>query len=168
MLKPIQSNIVASGYYRWGFQNDNNCFIIPPLFAEAHEFSEGLAAVKFICSWGYINEQGEVIISPMFDEASDFHEGFATVRVGSKYTFIDQTGKLITLPQFSQISNFVNGVAKVKIRGYEPGDIYRDYDASVNTCGQVFDQFYDSTDDIKVDNHYYERCEYEDTFPITI
>lgn len=79
--------------FAWGYQNEEGHLVVPPYFLEAREFSEGMAAVKFISSWGYIDEQGKVTISPMFDDADSFSEGVARVRVGSKYGFINQKGE---------------------------------------------------------------------------
>jgi WG containing repeat len=96
MLKLANSNSIWG--YRWGYQNEQNLFVIPPLFAEAYEFSEGLAAVKFICSWGYINELGEVVILPIFDDAKSFSEGIAIVKFQSEYKYIDRNGEFTTPP----------------------------------------------------------------------
>lgn len=96
MLKCVNSNSVFG--HRWGYQNEQNLFVIPPLFAEAREFSEGLAAVKFICSWGYINELGETVIPPTFDDAKSFSEGIAIVKFQSQYKYIDRNGEFTTPP----------------------------------------------------------------------
>jgi WG containing repeat len=135
MLKPVISQGVWG--YLWGYQDERGLLVIPPLFTVAREFSEGLAAVKFIYSWGYINEYGKVTIAPMFDDASNFCEELAKVRMGSKYSFIDRTGKFITDDRFSWASNFMEGFAKVKTRSYRVGDFYRDYDAFIDRSGQI-------------------------------
>ena len=66
--------------FAWGYQNKKGQLVVPPYFPEAREFSEGMAAVKFISSWGYIDEQGKVAISPMFDDADSFSDGVARVK----------------------------------------------------------------------------------------
>jgi WG containing repeat len=91
MLRPVK--LEGRWGFAWGYQNEEGQLVVPPYFAEAREFSEGMAAVKFVCSWGYIDEQGKVAIAPMFDDADIFLEGIAKVKVGSKYGFINQRGE---------------------------------------------------------------------------
>ena len=50
---------------------------IPPQFAEARRFSEGLAAVRAGRLWGYIDSAGRWRIRPSLQLAGDFHEGLA-------------------------------------------------------------------------------------------
>ncbi len=138
MLKPVYAEGIWG--YAWSYQDENGSLVTAPFFAEAHEFSEGLAAVKFTCSWGYINESGEVVIPPKFDDASNFCEEFARVRIGSKHGFIDKSGEFTISPQFPWASDFIDGLAKVKIRAYRYGDIYRNYDAFLNKNGQILDK----------------------------
>jgi hypothetical protein len=141
MLKPIR--LEGRRGYAWGYQDEKSSPVIGPFFAEAREFSEGIAAVKFTCSWGYINIKGEIVIPPTFDDASSFCEGLARVRVGSKYGFVNQAGEFTIFPQFVWASDFVDGLAKIKIRAYKVGDIYRSYDAFLDRDGQIFNRFFD-------------------------
>ncbi|HAA27993.1 MAG TPA: hypothetical protein DCE56_10440 [Cyanobacteria bacterium UBA8553] len=54
--------------------------VIPPQFAQADSFSEGLARVKIGNKWGYIDKKGKLVIQPQFDEAASFSEGLALVK----------------------------------------------------------------------------------------
>jgi len=152
--------------FAWGYQNEEGHLVVPPYFPEAREFSEGMAAVKFISSWGYIDEQGKVAISPMFDDADSFAEGVARVKVGSKYGFIARTGKFTIVPQFIWVSNFVNGLAKIKNHIYNT-DICRDSDTLISKNGQKFNRFFDltpeSTDDSVV---FHQQTSYQVVFSV--
>ena len=56
-------------------------FVIEPLYQEARDFHEGLAAIKSEDRWGYIDYLGRIAIPPVLKipEAGDFSEGFAFV-----------------------------------------------------------------------------------------
>ena len=67
----------TTGYF--GFKNLKGEVIIKPKYVEAHEFNEGLAAVKKLGKWGFIKTSDEVIIPLNKSSVSDFSEGFAVV-----------------------------------------------------------------------------------------
>lgn len=165
MLKPIQFE--GRWGYKWGYQDKKGSPVIGSFFAEARDFSEGIAAVKFIFSWGYINTKGEIVIPPIFDDASSFCEGLARVRVGSKYGFVNQVGEFTIYPQFIWATDFVDGLAKIKIRNYCIGDIYRNYDAFLSRDGQIFNRFFDvisqGTDDSII---LYQQTDYQIAFSV--
>lgn len=69
---------------KYGFINDNGVYVARPQFLDAHDFSEGLAAVKVSSEdgdkWGFIDKEGKMVIAPKFRiEPGDFHDGFAVV-----------------------------------------------------------------------------------------
>ena len=165
MLKPV--HVEGIWGYAWSYQDENGSLVTVPFFAEVREFSEGVAAVKFICSWGYINTIGKVVIPPMFDDASNFCEGLARVQVGSKYGFINQAGEFIISPQFLWASDFVDGLAKVKIRACRIGGIYKNYDAFLNRDGQVLNRFFDVTKEYTDDAIIsYQKTNYQIAFSV--
>ena len=81
-----------------GYKDVNGLVAIRPQFAEAGEFSDGLARVKPDAKgpWGFINSDGETIISPQFEGASDFIAGWAVVLNNNKFRYIDKAGKPTT------------------------------------------------------------------------
>ncbi|RZK38253.1 MAG: WG repeat-containing protein [Pedobacter sp.] len=84
---------------------------IQTVYLKAHDFSEGLAAVKCGADynhgkWGFINEKGETVIPFIYDhEPGDFNSGRALVKIrdfggnenykSTVYGYIDSEGKLI-------------------------------------------------------------------------
>jgi hypothetical protein len=80
----------------WGFIDKTGQTVIPPQFADARSFSEGLAAVKVDNVWGYIDTAGKVVIRPQFDAASPFSQRRAPVRSGRNTGYIDPTGAAAT------------------------------------------------------------------------
>jgi hypothetical protein len=73
------------GTLRYGFLDRNGQFAIPPRFASAAPFQEGLAAVKHstdlsVNDWGYVDTGGHPIIEPRFHSAGSFSHDLAPVR----------------------------------------------------------------------------------------
>ena len=73
-----------------GYIDRTGNLIVSPRFAEAHDFHEGLAAVRPKKttvyrrgdSWGYIDKSGRYVIVPQFNEAHPFRNGVARVHLG--------------------------------------------------------------------------------------
>lgn len=81
---------------KWGFIDNTGAEKIAPLFQEASEFSNGLAAVKQGGKWGYIGTDGSFRIEPVFLAALDFNEnGRAEVQSLSGWHVIDTNGELV-------------------------------------------------------------------------
>lgn len=141
----IEGVLYACKNDKFGYINPNNETIIPFKFADAEDFSEGLAMVAVIkgyhttwwggrmekLAYGFIDKTGSFIIQPKFADqsfapGSGFKEGLAVMGVErsdniypDKYGYIDTTGKWVIKPVYSDADDFVDGVAIVKTReGY--------------------------------------------------
>lgn len=101
----------------YGFINEKGKKVIKPKYASAHDFSEGLAAIKSGDKWGFINGRGDIVIEPQYTSVGDFKEGLAFVKVNGQYGYIDKKGKMIINPQFDNAANFSEGLASVKTGG---------------------------------------------------
>lgn len=119
----------------YGFVNTNGTTVIPPQFAYAMKFSEGLAAINVGGTqgrrdmpsdgkWGFINRQGQVVINPKFESPPTsaapympdqygrirhdgyvFSEGLAAVVKDGKWVYIDHDG-LINIPDVNSPLSF--------------------------------------------------------------
>jgi len=118
-----------------GYVDKSGRLAIPFRFLEAHDFFEGLAAVRMTPTgkYGFIDRKGVVVISFQFDQVGDFYEGLAWVRVGRSTVngirnpgscgYIDHSGTFIIKAQFAEAGNFSEGLAPVSFwdrtgRGY--------------------------------------------------
>jgi hypothetical protein len=102
-----------------GFIDQTGTFVIPPVYEQALQFSEGLAAVRSAGLWGFINHSGVMIIAPQFVEADLFENGLAVVRLrGRGRDLITPTGKLLKMPRGVQdFSKPSENMIAVKIGG---------------------------------------------------
>lgn len=89
---------------KFGYINSRGQVLIPPVYYAAHEFSEGLAAVRENGLYGYINTRGQYLIPPAFDKASPFYNGLALVTKAGQPFVIDITGQALFPPVFKSIT----------------------------------------------------------------
>ena len=91
---------------KWGYIGRDGALAIPPRFADARRFSEGLAAVRLDRAWGYVEHGGTLAIEARFVSADDFQAGRARVGAernpvsggASKWGYVDRTGQYIWRP----------------------------------------------------------------------
>ncbi len=104
---------------KWGYVDDNHCWVISPQFEGAREFTEGIAAVRvgFGGKWGFVNSTGEFVIGPHYLQAYSFSEGLAAVIQDKNFGYIDKSGSFAISPQFTAAEKFSNGMAAVRIGG---------------------------------------------------
>lgn len=78
----------------YGFRDLTGTVVIQPKFAEAGDFSWGLARVKPDAKgvWGYIDASGDITIPPQYDGASDFVDGVAVVLDKGQFAYIGPDG----------------------------------------------------------------------------
>lgn len=102
----------------YGYIDNNGFFVIKPQYKNAHDFSEGVAAVQINdpslgLVWQFIDTNGKPIFEQKFQkEPGDFHDGFAVVKDKKNiYYFIDKKGNMSSGYNFA--ISFFNGLALV-------------------------------------------------------
>lgn len=119
---------------KFGFIDKNGKIVVTPIYEDAEDFSEGLAAVAIkddidsVTKWGYIDKSGVVKIDFQFinhkniitSKPLSFNEGLAFASSdGEKWGYINKDGKYQINPQFDNdyfnSSNFTNGLALVYV-----------------------------------------------------
>jgi hypothetical protein len=109
---------------RYGYLNRQGLMVIPLKFYDAHEFSEGLAAIDSgrkidsrgnrISRYGFIDNQGKMVIAAQYDFVFAFRNGVSIISLNGKQGGIDHSGRLLFAPQFifpTFNNNFKDGVA---------------------------------------------------------
>ena len=99
-----------------GYINRSGKVVIEPRYQMAHDFGEGLAAVRIKShgSWGFIDKDGKRVISPRFDEAGRFSEGLCPVAVNGAWGYIDPKGDEQINYRFEEAGEFSEGLAAVR------------------------------------------------------
>ena len=108
--------------------------VIPCIYEDANNFSDGLAPVKYNGKWGYINTKGQIVIPYIYDNAGSFSEGLACVRKNGKHGYINLQGQIVIPFTYERAGNFRNGLARV--HRMEPWEAYgkRGY---INKKGEI-------------------------------
>lgn len=102
----------------YGYIDHKGNTVIPPVFRDAGQFSEGLASITTADGQkGYIDKAGLVVIKLTSGRGGGFSDGLATLAVEidgrTKMGYIDRTGKTIIEPKFDVAFDFIDGVAQV-------------------------------------------------------
>ncbi|CAN1548134.1 WG containing repeat [Flavobacteriaceae bacterium] len=127
----------------FGFKNLKGEVIIKPEYVEAHEFNEGLAAVKKLGKWGFINTSDEVIIPLNKTNVSDFSEGLAVVTENGHQVFYNKNNQ-IAVPntkKYIQIESFSEGLAAVESDNWEWGFIDKSGNEIIPTQFELVNKF---------------------------
>lgn len=79
--------------------------ICPPVYEDARELSNGLAAVKMCGKWGFINEKGQVAIPFKFSTINDFQYNYTFLKCSKtdKYAIINKKGAQICEYEYDEI-----------------------------------------------------------------
>ena len=103
---------------KWGYKDENGREVIPPIYTEALNFKEDMAAVEMNGLFGYINRENVLVIPYKYDTAGSFSEGWANVSVGEKCGYVDTTGKETVPFIYDAATPFTGeGYARVKKDG---------------------------------------------------
>ncbi|MGF1600925.1 MAG: WG repeat-containing protein [Chloroflexi bacterium AL-N5] len=121
---PTGFPVGAYGYKdidKYGYIDRTGKLVIPFQFAEAGDFSEGLAWVGFdsddsdssVDQYGYIDRTGKLVIPAQLQQAERFSGGLALVRIESQWRYINHAGQVILQPQVDSADSFSEGLARV-------------------------------------------------------
>lgn len=116
------SNGLARVWSNWkvGFINRQGEYVIQPQYGNAHDFSDGVAAVKVGSflerKWGYIDQNNKVVIGAIYDHAEDFKKGYACVAFDDRYFIIDKKGNVVS-DTYDMIREYNDGLAPASKNG---------------------------------------------------
>ena len=116
-LEDNQFSIFGNGN-KYGYKLKNSdLIIIPPIFDNAKDFSNGLAKVFIAGKYGFINKIGDFIVPHIYDYAYDFSDGLALVVLDGKSGFVNNKGKIVIPIQYEYIGSFSEGLSPVIDKG---------------------------------------------------
>jgi len=118
MALSVRLNQFAQSMQIFGYYDSTGKEVIPHIWDDATEFSEGLAFVKNADSSGYIDKTGKIVIPMDSIAGNPFHEGLADVNNADyKIGFMDHSGKMIIKYKFDEVKPFSEGRATVNVYG---------------------------------------------------
>lgn len=100
----------------YGFVNQQGSVVVNPQYSDAHDYSEGLAAVKIDERWGFIDSSSRWIIPPQFEEVHDFSESMAAVKLHG-WGYVNTEGQIAIPCQYQNARDFSEGLAAVSKNG---------------------------------------------------
>lgn len=100
---------------RYGYLNKNYELVIPVMYLEGYDFSEGYAAVQREDGrWIYIDRKNHQAFEGDYQKAESFSEGLAAVmNEEGLWGYIDYNGKEVIPPLYKFADSFSDGVAIV-------------------------------------------------------
>jgi hypothetical protein len=101
----------------WGYIDKRGTEVIPLVYDNAGDFSNGLANVETDGKKGYINRDGDEVIPLRFDYLGFFCEGLAFAAEEDTFGFIDTQGNWVIPPQYEAARSFSQGRALVQLKG---------------------------------------------------
>ena len=152
-----------------GFINSRGEIVILPQFEDAHEFSEGLCAVRIKGRYGFINTDGTVCITPSYDYATEFSEGLALVFLDGKPLFINQSGERPFATNYASMCYFRQGRSLVKTYSGKMGLIDPRGKLIIDTVYKYIGPFEDGLAIVYGLNHYpYGSDDKKETYEVSV
>jgi tetratricopeptide (TPR) repeat protein len=85
-LAAVSKSAESSSGGKWGFIDEKGTLVIPMIYGEVGDFSDGLALIAIgeypNTKYGYIDKTGKTVIPAIYDNARPFSEGLAAVAIG--------------------------------------------------------------------------------------
>ena len=106
---------IFSENWKYGYKKDD-VVVIPAIYDDAMDFSEGLAAVKLNDNYGFIDYSGNEVIPFKYDFAWDFFKGMARVEIEGKWGYIDRIGNEVVPIKYDYADYFSEGLSIVKLQ----------------------------------------------------
>ena len=108
---------------RRGFSKPDGTEVVPPIYHNVKNFSEGMAAVAINenmllpnSKWGFIDNKGVEKILPQYDDVGSFAYGLAPVSTSEgKWSYIDKSGAVKIPGPFRTAETFSEGLAAVSV-----------------------------------------------------
>ncbi|MEM6261251.1 MAG: WG repeat-containing protein [Bacteroidota bacterium] len=109
---------------RYGFIDVYGREVIPEIYDNLKEFSEGMLPVNFGARqqeprtgglWGYCDTRGNIVVKMEYQEAGQFKEGKARVKLHGKWGFINRNGDRVIPLKYDDCGSFKGGIAPVKV-----------------------------------------------------
>ena len=106
---------------KYGMIDRTGKVVVPFMYDNIGDFSEGLAAVRMGQEIGFIDRAGNLVLQVPYYSAGSFREGLSVVHEGMHDGVIDKKGKLIVPVIYQSINDFKEGNAIVTDDNFKKG-----------------------------------------------
>ena len=126
---PQDNMVITTMSLKYGYMDKTGKMVIPAIYDDAYDFSEGYAVVGKQNSngetlYGAIDRAGNVVVPLIYHGMTPFHEGMARVYEQDeeepghwyKYGFVNTKGELVVPMIYQEASNFSDGMAVVAVK----------------------------------------------------
>ena len=118
-LYPVTNPQTGTGK---GFIDNKGKLVVPYLYTEAYEFSDGLALCYLNGKYGFIDASGKEAIPFTYESAQSFYNGYAWVSQGGFHFFIDKNNKRyevdnVFVPDYQKPVKVTNGLVLIYVAG---------------------------------------------------
>ncbi len=97
----------------YGVVDKRGKFIVPAIYTEVDDVSEGFYAAAVGEKYGFLDRRGRVAIDFKYNDALAFKEGVAAVKTDSGWAFIDTNGTRLNATYYAQTSVFSSALCAV-------------------------------------------------------
>ena len=102
----------------YGYVNENDEWVIEPIYQVTWDFKEGFGRVKIpprtTGKYGFIKPDGSHLIDPILEKARDFKEGLAAIKIQNNWTYLNPDSSFLSEPIFDKVWDFHAGMALTK------------------------------------------------------
>lgn len=108
----VKVKVLVGDDYKFGYLDKFGKIVIPIIYENAYDFSEGLAFVQKKRKWGFIDKNGRTVIPFIYDTSSgaSFHNGIAAVKKDGKSGMIDKSGNIVVPFNWQFLDNCCDGL----------------------------------------------------------
>lgn len=105
-----------------GFIDNKGKLVVPYIYSEAYEFSDGLSRCYKNGKYGFIDGSGKEVIPFAYESAQSFYDGYAWVSQNGFSFFIDKNNKRyevenVFIPDYQMPVMVTNGLVRISVAG---------------------------------------------------
>ena len=98
---------------KYGVIDKRGRFIIPAIYEEVDDLSEGFYAAAINEKYGYLDKRGRLAVNYQYADALGIKEAKGAVKTDSGWMFIDTNGTQVMDKKFAKTSSFAGGLCAV-------------------------------------------------------
>lgn len=120
-IAPVDSIVRVKQFGKYGYYSIKGKQITACVFADAGDFSEGLAPISYLVGqfrqYGYITKNGKLAFrTPKYNYLKEMHQDMAAAGEYKNLGYINRFGQVVMEPQFEDAGDFHEDYAKIALK----------------------------------------------------